>query len=573
MEMKWRVLEAKKEVVSALASSLSVSKSIATLLALRGIDTFDKSKEFFRPSLNMLHDPFLMKDMNKSVARIYKAIEKGEKIMVYGDYDVDGSTAVSLVFGFFASLYKNIEYYIPDRYAEGYGLSFQGVEYAKQENISLIITLDCGIKAVDKVEKANGYNIDVIICDHHTPGTEIPEAYGIINPKQHDCPYPYKELPGCGIGFKLCYAYCIKNNLPLKKALHYIDLVAIAIGCDIVPITGENRVLTYLGLQKINSSPNLGVMGLLETAKVKEGIPITVEDLVFKVGPRINAAGRIKHAKEAVALLSNGDKKEASHLAKLIHEHNEERKGLDKQTTSQALEVIEADPFYKTAKSTVVYNDHWHKGVIGIVASRLIENHYKPTIVFTKSGEKAAGSARSVKGYNVYKAIDACKDHLIQFGGHKYAAGLTIKPENIPAFRQSFDDYVSETLLPEQLSPEIEIDLELDFEEITDKFYRILKQFAPFGPHNMKPIFITKNVLDAGYTKLVGADKTHVKFHLKQKNSNMSFNGIGFSMGKWHDAIKEGVPHDYIYSIEENYWNGNVSLQLSIRGIRISETA
>jgi len=575
MEMRWKELKAIEAEVTHLMTVLKVSKPIASLLSLRSIDSYEKAKTFFRPSLDQLNDPFLMKDMQQSIARITKAIEKKQKVMVYGDYDVDGSTAVSLVYGFFSTHYPGFIYYIPDRYAEGYGLSFQGVEYAKEQGVSLIITLDCGIKAVDKVAHANTLGIDIVICDHHTPGNILPEAFGIINPKQNDCPYPYKELPGCGIGFKLCWAFASTHNIPIEKVLHYLDLVAIAIACDIVPITGENRVLTYLGLQKVNESPNLGVTGLLETAKTGRDVPVkalSVEDLVFKIGPRINAAGRIKHAREAVALLSNGNKQEAQSLALLIHAHNEERKGLDKQTTAEALQMMQDDPFYAQAHSTVVYKEDWHKGVIGIVASRLIENHYKPTIVFTKSGEKAAGSARSVKNYNVYEAIDACSDLLIQFGGHKYAAGLTIKPENISLFRDKFDAYVASTIKEEQRCPEIEIDAVLDFIDLTEKFYRILKQFAPFGPQNMKPIFKTKNVVDAGGTKLVGADKTHVKFHLKQQGTQeISFNGIGFGMGDCFDSLQQGLPHDILYTLEENHWKGSVTLQLMVKAICLSE--
>ncbi len=570
--MNWRFLQANPTKAATLAQALGIDQTLAELLVLRGIDSFEKAKTFFRPSLEMLHDPFLMKDMQKGIDRLSTAIKNEEKIMIYGDYDVDGSTSVSLVYGFLSKYYKNLMYYIPDRYKEGYGLSFAGIEKAKEENCTLIITLDCGIKAVDKVDKANALGIDVIICDHHTPGKDLPKAQAIINPKQSDCPYPYKELPGCGIGFKLCLAYAKQQNIDEQEVFDFIDLVGIAICCDIVPITGENRVITYFALEKMNNAANLGVMGLLQTAKMNKEKPIEVEDIVFKIGPRINAAGRLKHAHEAVALLSHQDEQKAKVLSEQIHTYNEDRKALDRQTTAQALEMIKNDAFLKQAKSTVVYHENWHKGVIGIVASRLIETHYRPTIVFTKSGEKAAGSARSVKNYNVYKAIDACSDVLEQFGGHKYAAGLTIKPENIEAFRQKFEAYVSKTILEEQLKPKIEVDALIDFEQITPKFMRILKQMAPFGPYNLKPVFVTRGVVDAGGTRAVGADQTHVKFELCQaQHPDVIFNGIGFSLAKHLPRIKAEEPFSVLYTLEENYFRGQVSLQLMVKDLRFED--
>ncbi len=568
MDIQWQQLKVNNTKVLSLSNALEIDQVLARLLVLRGIDTFEKAKVFFRPSTQHLHDPFMMKGMQKAVDRIEQAIITGQKIMVYGDYDVDGSTAVSLVFSFLKQHSTQIIYYIPDRYKEGYGLSFMGIEKAKEEGCTLLITLDCGIKAVDKVNKANSLGIDVIICDHHHPPETLPAAYAILNPKQANCTYPYKELSGCGVGYKLCKAIESKIDSPEIPADSLLDLVAVSTACDIVPLTGENRVLVHFGLQKLNTKANKGLTGLLHTSKRNTQKPLSVEDLVFKLGPRINAAGRIAHASKAVDLLINQDLKTAHILAENINEHNQERRALDQKTTLEALDTIHNDPELKSAKTTVLYAEHWHKGVIGIVASRLIESYYRPTIVFTKSGKKAAGSARSVKGYNVYQAIEACSEVLEQFGGHKYAAGLTIKPENIPVFKQQFEAFVHRTILPEQCTPVLDIDAEIEFEKITPKFLRILKQMAPFGPENMKPVFITTGVIDTGYSKCVGADNSHVKFSLTQENAQgIIFSGIGFSMGRHFEYITSGKPFDIVYTLEENYWNGSVNTQLMIKDI------
>ncbi len=573
MENRWNILDnANLEVVETLKDSLSVSEILSKMLVERGVSSFEASKLFFRPSLDHLHDPFLMKGMQKAIDRIALAIKQEEKILVYGDYDVDGTTAVSVVYDFFKQRYEHLSYYIPDRYSEGYGISPQGVEYAAENNYSVVIALDCGIKAIDKIARANELGVDFIICDHHTPGTTLPEAFSIINPKQKDCTYPYKELPGCGIGFKLIQAYAQQFDINKDEVFKYLDLVTVAIGCDIVPITGENRVIAHYGLKKINAgNAFLGVQALIDISDVRRP-QLSIEDLVFKIGPRINAAGRIDHGKKAVALLTQPDAVLLKQIAEAVNENNATRRGIDKQITAEALDMMEEDPFYKTAKSTVLFKKDWHKGVVGIVASRLIENHYKPTIVLTESNGKAAGSARSVKGYSVYNAIDACSDLLEQFGGHKYAAGLTIKLENIDAFRNKFEEVVSRTIKPDMLSPEIDIDAEVNFNDITPKFIRILNQFAPFGPQNMKPVFVTRNVVDASRTALVGKDKKHVKFHVKQEAFNdAEMKGIGFSMGEHYDKIKDGKSFDVVYTIEENHWNGNISYEMNVKDLRFCE--
>lgn len=573
MHYHWNLLEVEDEQdVKRLAKELNISDILCRLLILRGIKTFDQSKLFFRPSLEHLHDPYLMKDMHIAIERIKTAMNIHEKILIYGDYDVDGTTAVSVVYDFLSKRYAEIDYYIPDRYTEGYGVSFQGIDYAVNHDFKLIITLDCGIKAVEKIEYAQSKGIDVIICDHHTPGEQLPPACAIINPKQKDCPYPYKELPGCGIGFKLIQAFALKENIDLKKAYHHLDLVAVAIACDIVPITGENRVIAYYGLKKINDNKaSDGIRALLDIAQSKKP-KVSVEDLVFKVGPRINAAGRIEHGKRAVELLIHPNPETIEAVATAIDEKNAIRRGIDQQITAEALAMVEENQQFKEAKSTVLYKEDWHKGVIGIVASRLIESYYRPTIVFTQSNGVAAGSARSVKNYNVYDAIDACSELIEQFGGHKYAAGLTIKIENIEPFRKKFEEVVSSTISSQMLVPEIEIDAEINFQDITPKFIRILNQFAPFGPHNMRPVFITRNVIDAEYTALVGQDKKHIKFYVHQLPSMLAkMKGIGFNLGEHFDRIKAGEKFDMVYTIEENHWNGEVRYEMNVRDIRFSE--
>ena len=551
--------------IKPLAKELSISSSLATLLVQRNITTFQQAKTFFRPELSGLHDPFLMQDMHIAVERIEKAITDNQNILVYGDYDVDGTSSVALVASYLKSYYANVATYIPDRYEEGYGISFKGIDFAEDNNFSLIIALDCGIKAIDKVDYANKKEIDFIICDHHRPGKELPKAVAILDPKREDCSYPFDELCGCGVGFKLIQALASNRNETIDDLKIYLDMVATAIAADIVPITGENRILAYFGLEQINTHPRNGIKAIIHQLK-KEILSIT--DVVFVIAPRINAAGRIKHGNYAVELLMEQNFDTAKTMAAEIEVFNNDRRDLDKVITQEALQQLlenkEEQDF-----TTVVYQADWHKGVIGIVASRLIETYYKPTLVFTKSGDKLAASARSVKGFDVYNALDACSTHIEQFGGHKYAAGLTLLEENYEKFKHKFEQVVKDTISEESRTPEIKIDLEIEFSDITPKFYRILKQFGPFGPQNMSPIFIAKNIKDTGYSKKVGADEDHLKLSLIDENG-VKFNGIGFNLGKWHTKISKGNLFDIVFSIDENYWNGNTSLQLIIKDIKTS---
>ncbi|HEY4617304.1 MAG TPA: single-stranded-DNA-specific exonuclease RecJ, partial [Flavobacterium sp.] len=522
--MRWTIKpKPSEEKIKNLAQALNVEDFVATLLVQRGIETFKDAKNFFRPSLEHLHDPFLMKDMDKAVARIELAIANQENILVFGDYDVDGTTAVSLVSSYLKSYYTNIATYIPDRYAEGYGISFKGIDFADDNSITLIIALDCGIKSIDHVAYAKERNIDFIICDHHRPGEFLPEAGAVLDPKRADCSYPYDELCGCGVGFKLIQALGSNRNQAIDDFIPYLDLVATAIAADIVPMTGENRVLAYFGLQVINSDPRPGIKALIQQIK-KQTLDIT--DVVFIIAPRINAAGRIKHGNHAVELLTEFDFEQAQQFASEIEQYNSDRKDLDKQITKEGLLQIENND-EKERFTTVIYQEDWHKGVIGIVASRLIETYYRPTLVFTKSGDKYAASARSVKGFDVYNALEACSQHLEQFGGHMYAAGMTLKEENYSVFKEAFEKQVQETIHPDMLIPEIEIDAEIDFADITPKLTRILKQFEPFGPQNMTPVFLTKNLKDTGYAKKLGTEDEHLKLFVKQNNSE-GIPAIGF---------------------------------------------
>jgi single-stranded-DNA-specific exonuclease len=561
--MRW-TLQPKQDptLISQLSSALGVSPLISQLLIQRGITTFEEAKKFFRPSLDELHDPFLMKDMDLAVARIEKAISNEENILVYGDYDVDGTTSVALVSSYLKTYYPNVATYIPDRYDEGYGISYQGIDFAADNDFSLIIALDCGIKAIEKVAYASEKNIDFIICDHHRPGPDLPKAAAVLDPKREDCEYPYKELCGCGVGFKLIQALSVKRNLKTEDLILYLDLVATAIGADIVPITGENRVLAYYGLKVINSNPRTGFKAIINQIK-KETLTIT--DVVFIIAPRINAAGRMKHGNHAVTLLVETKMDEAEKWASEIEQFNTDRKEADKRITEEALKKIiengETDRI-----TTVVYDEAWHKGVIGIVASRLTETYYRPTLVFTKSGEKLAASARSVKGFDVYNALEGCAEYIEQFGGHKYAAGLTLFEKDYENFKAAFERVVQETIDPKLLNPELTIDAELQLKDITPKFYRILKQFGPFGPGNMTPVFMSRDVVDVGYGKCVGEDKSHLRVVVKQDNSNQ-FTGIGFGMGDKHDIACKGKPFKAAYVIDENEWNGNVSLQLRLKDI------
>lgn len=563
--MRWTLKsEPNPQITTKLAQELGVEYTIAKLLVYRGIESYDQAKVFFRPSLNDLHNPYLMKDMDKAVARIEKAIVGGENILVYGDYDVDGTTSVSLLSSYLKTLHPAIATYIPDRYAEGYGISFQGIDYAEDNDITLIIALDCGIKAIDKVKYAHQKNIDFIICDHHRPGDEIPDAIAVLDPKRLDCEYPYKELCGCGVGFKLIQALASERNQTIDDLVEYLDLVATAIAADIVPITGENRVLAYFGLQVINTNPRTGIKALLQQVKKEK---FTITDVVFIIAPRINAAGRIKHGNYAVELLTEMDFDTAVKFASEIEKNNNDRKKLDKTITNEALQQItdnnEAQNF-----STVVYAENWHKGVIGIVASRLIEKYYKPTLVFTKSGDKLAASARSVKGFDVYNALEQCSEFIEQFGGHKYAAGLTLKEENYQKFKIKFEKVVKNTL-PESLrTPEISIDAEISLLDVTPKFYRIIKQLEPFGPQNMKPIFMASGLRDNGYGKKVGADKTHLKLNIFEGSNQKTYNAIGFNLGHKHQLTKNGSSFNAVFNIDENHWNGNTSLQLLLKDIQ-----
>ena len=552
-----------QETVQFLQHALQVEEPIAALLAQRGIETYEQAKDFFRPSLNDLHDPFLMKDMQKAVERIEKAIENNENILVYGDYDVDGTTAVSLMSSYLKSEYPNVATYIPDRYGEGYGISFQGIDFAQDNNFSLIIALDCGIKALDKVAYAEEKNIDFIICDHHRPGEKVPNAVAVLDPKQTDCNYPYKELCGCGVGFKLIQALASKKGKTIEDLVEYLDLVATAIGADIVPITGENRILAYFGLQVINQKPRAGFKAIINQIK-KETLTIT--DVVFVIAPRINAAGRMKHGQYAVDLLTETNVEAAEVYAKEIEDFNTDRREADKRITIEALQQIEDNKEIERVTS-VVYQADWHKGVIGIVASRLIETYYRPTLVFTKSGDKLAASARSVKGFDVYNALEACSEYIEQFGGHKYAAGLTLKEENYEAFKQKFEDVVEATIDKRLLTPEITIDRQIELNDISDKFYRILSQFAPFGPGNMSPVFMSDNLHDTGYGKCVGEDDKHLRITVKQPNSDKIV-CIGFGLGDRLSLIKDKKTFKATYSIDENEWKGNVSLQLKLRDIQ-----
>ncbi|WP_275315004.1 single-stranded-DNA-specific exonuclease RecJ [Tenacibaculum bernardetii] len=561
--MRWTLKPAPdSKKVNQLAKELSVDKTLAKILVQRNIDTFDKAKQFFRPSLNDLHDPFLMKDMQIAVERIEKAIANNENILVFGDYDVDGTTAVSLMSSYLKTIHPNIATYIPDRYAEGYGVSYMGIDFAQDNDFSLIIALDCGIKAIDKVAYASKKNIDFIICDHHKPGVELPKAVAILNPKQVDCSYPYDELCGCGVGFKLIQALASKRNQTIDDLVGYLDLVATAIAADIVPMTGENRTLAYWGLQVINSQPRNGIKAIIHQLDKKV---LTITDVVFIIAPRINAAGRMKHGNHAVELLTEMDFEAAVDFASSIEKYNSDRKELDKKITQEALLQIEKNE--ETEKFTsVVFDESWHKGVIGIVASRLIETYYRPTLVFTKSGDKLAASARSVKGFDVYNALEQCAEFIEQFGGHKYAAGLTLLPEQYEGFKNKFEEVVAATIDKDLLIPEISIDAELDLSEISPKFYRILQQMAPFGPLNMKPTFSTSSVRDNGYGKQVGADKTHLKLNIIYGSDKRTYNAIGFNLGKKLAVVQNEF--DIVYALDENTWNGNTTIQLMLKDLK-----
>jgi single-stranded-DNA-specific exonuclease len=556
------------KIIKTLVEELNISHVLAQLLVQRGVNTFEEARVFFRPDLSQLHDPFLMADMDKAVARLSEAMELNQKILIYGDYDVDGTTSVSLVYKFLKQFHSNLDFYIPDRYSEGYGISYQGIDFASTNGFKLVVALDCGIKAVDKVKYANTLGVDFIICDHHTPDAELPPAVAVLDSKRKDCHYPYKELSGCGVGFKLMQAFASVNNIDFSELTPLLDLVALSIASDIVPITGENRILAFYGLKQINSNPSVGIKSIMDICGLSDK-ELNISEIVFKIGPRINASGRMKSGSEAVQLLIANDPVFAKEKCCTINEYNNDRKDLDKNITDEAIELIVSDERYAKRRSIVIHKPDWHKGVIGIVASRLTEEYYKPTIVLTNSNGLASGSARSVHGFDIYKAIDSCRDLLENFGGHMYAAGLSLKEENISLFTERFEKFVSENILEEQTYPQIEVDAVMSFNDITPKFYRVLKQFGPFGPGNMKPVFVTKEVIDYGTSRLVGKEQEHLKLELVDSSSENVMNGIAFRMHAFNDHIKALNPLDICYTIEENTFNGNTNIQLLIRDIKI----
>ncbi len=571
MEKRWVVKEKGDiAVVKQLAGSLGVSDSLANLMVQRNITSAEEATAFFNPSLDYLHDPFLMKDMNIAVDRISTAVKKNEKILVYGDYDVDGTTAVALMYSFLKDQYSNVDYYIPDRYKEGYGVSFDGLDYAYQTGCKIVITLDCGIKAIEKVKYARTKGLDVIVCDHHYPGEEIPKALAVLDPKQPLCNYPYKELSGCGVGFKLIHAYSRVHGIPFSNISHYLDLVAVSIASDIVPITGENRVMAYFGLKQLNEAPCTGLKEIIRESEVTKAL--TVEDVVFKIGPRINAAGRMETGSKAVELLISSDSRLASGISKEISTFNIERRTVDRSITTEAMRMISEDQRNVNSRTTVLYNPTWKKGVIGIVASRLIETYYRPTVILTESNGFATGSARSVQGYDLYQAIEACSDLLESFGGHMFAAGLTLKKENIKPFMERFENHVYKTITEEQLIPRVFIDTELSFSEINEGFFNTMNQFQPFGPENMSPVFVSRNVFDTGAGRMVGSSGEHLKLDLCQEcTGRKSFPAIAFSQADHFEYIRGGNPFDICYSLEMNEFRGNKNLQLNIRDIKTPE--
>jgi len=569
VEKIWKLREGTDaDNVRQLSSELGVDPVLAELLVQRGVCTFEQARSFFRPSLDDLHDPFLMTDMDKAVERVPQAVAAGEKILVYGDYDVDGTTAVSLVYSFLRRLTRRIDFYIPERYDEGYGVSYKGIDWASENGFGLIITLDCGIKANEKVEYARERGIDMIICDHHLPENELPKAVAVLDPKREDCHYPFDDLSGCGVGFKLVQAYSQKYDIPFETLIPLLDLLVVSIASDLVSVTDENRVLAHFGLKQLNSHPREGLSAMIQLSALEPG-HLTIDDIVFKIGPRINAAGRMESGRIAVELLTASDVREAIRIGNEINEHNNERKNIDRRITQEALEMVESGRCLSSGKATIVYNSQWHKGVVGIVASRLVEAYYKPTIVFTKSqGGLITGSARSVHGFDLYDAIESCADLLENFGGHLYAAGLTLKEENIPAFCQRIEKHISGTIIPEMETPVVDIDAMLNFSQITPKFLRILKQFQPFGPGNAAPVFRTDNVYDNGMGRKVGAEGGHLKLELIQESHPYHhISAIAFNMADYFDHIKAGNPIDVCYSIVENYYRGTSNTQLRVKDL------
>ncbi|HMK25882.1 MAG TPA: single-stranded-DNA-specific exonuclease RecJ [Chitinophagaceae bacterium] len=564
MQKRWNILTADKDKVESLQQVLNVHPVLCKILIQRGIETYNKAKDFFRPQLTDLHSPWLMKDMDKAVERIISAIHADEKILVFGDYDVDGTTSVACMYQFLKKIHTGLDFYIPHRYREGYGVSKAGIDFANENGFSLIISLDCGIKSADLVAYAKELGIDFIICDHHLPDKILPPAIAILNPKQTDCNYPYKELCGCGVGFKLMTALAEKMDLPQEVLFENLDLLATAIAADIVPMTGENRILAFHGLKKANEKPNYGIKALTQLSKLVTGLHIS--NLVFMIAPRVNAAGRMDDARKAVQMFIAETYEQALHFAEMLHSDNTDRKEADASITEEALALIAENKDWTNRRSTVVFQPHWHKGVVGIVASRLIEHHYRPTVVLTQSGEYAAGSARSVPGFNLYEAIHACREYLLGYGGHFAAAGMTLETKQVDAFRNKFEEIVSSTISPELLIPEIVIDAEISLRDIKQSFYDILCQMEPFGPENLRPVFIAKNVLDTGWSKIV--KEQHIRFSVKQDNT--TFTGIGFGMAEKFHLLQQKQPVDIVFKIDENEWNGQKSLQLRMIDLRES---
>jgi len=568
MQKQWTLKpSASHERIEELAKAINVSNPIANLLLQRGITSYEEARRFFRPDLKFLHDPFLMKDMDLAVSRLGKAVQNQEHVMVYGDYDVDGTTSVAMLFSFLRSKIRQLHYYIPDRYLEGYGISYKGIDAAQELGCSLIIALDCGIKATQKVGYANEKGIDFIICDHHEPGEYLPKAVAVLDPKRPDCQYPFKELSACGVGFKLIQAYALRNEIPFYKIEHYLDLVVVSIASDIVPIVDENRIMAYYGLKRLNSKPRIGLKAIMDVAGAEPG-NLKINDLVFKVGPRINAAGRMEQGRYSVDLLVCKIKEHASAMAGRIDDDNTERKWFDNNITKEALAFLEENPEFNSKKSTVLYNPEWHKGVIGIVASRLIDYHYKPTIVLTKSNGFINGSARSVHGFNLYQAVEKCQHLLENFGGHMYAAGLTLKEENLELFKECFEQAVCDFILPDSEIQRIEADAEISLCEIKPKFYKVLEQFEPYGPGNMTPVFIARNVIDTGYAQCVGSDCEHLRLYLTDSQTSSSFAAIAFRQAQFFGQIKDKQPFDICFNLDENTYKGKTSIQIKIRDIQ-----
>ena len=571
-ECKWIIKEqADPAKVDKLSAEVGIDRVLADLLVKRGVETFEQARSFFRPSLSDLHDPFLMKDMDVAVERLHKAISGGEKILVYGDYDVDGTTAVALVFSFIRRFTPNVDFYIPDRYDEGYGVSYKGIDWAIEGGFKLIITLDCGIKAIDKAEYAASRGVEMIICDHHLPEETLPRVVAVLDPKREDCHYPFDDLSGCGVGFKLVQAYSERYGVPFESLVPLLYLLVVSIASDLVTMVGENRTLSHFGLKQLNENPHKGLLAMINLSNLEPG-HISIDDIVFKIGPRINAAGRMESGRLAVELLTAEDVEEAMFIGEKINENNNDRKNIDREVTKEALEMVESGRCLARENATVVYNPRWSKGIVGIVASRLVEAYYKPTVVLTKSNGFVTGSARSVQGFDLYEAIESCADLLENFGGHVYAAGLTLKEENLPEFAARLDAFIAGKITAEMLVPVVDIDARLDFSQITPKFFRILKQFQPFGPGNGNPVFVTDNVYDAGNGRKVGAGGVHLKLDLIQESQPYhQIAAIAFNMADYYDYIKSGNPLDVCYSIVENYYRGNSTIQLRVRDLRERE--